>query len=152
MLPLYNNAKANQKIHKYSKKWDKYFRTMRHETTLSSLLIVLIFISLFSFTIYYYSSIFFSPSPPITPTPAIPTEAPSEEKEPQQPINMNIVSTKEKETKQIEVEVKDESKERRERVKAAFVHAYGGYIQYAFGSDELRPGISSSPYLLSFNE
>jgi hypothetical protein len=67
------------------------------------------------------------------------------------PGNINIVSqVDEKETKQIDIEPAEdrvapgrdvESEGRRERVKAAFVHAYGGYIRHAFGADELRPSM-----------
>jgi len=42
--------------------------------------------------------------------------------------------------------VNDASAERKEKVKAAFVHAYGGYIKHAFGSDELRPVTNRTNY------
>lgn len=155
MLPLYSNTssniRSNPRVHKWTKKWDKYFRTMRHQATISTLIIVLLFIILITFTIFHYLFIFLSytsassssSSPPFV-SPSIPDPAEDIKKG---EVNINIVGGEKenKDVKQLQVEeqIDEENNFRREKIKEAFVHSYGGYIRHAFGSDELRPGITT---------
>lgn len=120
---------------------------MRHQTTLSSLILILLFASLISFTLYHYFFIFFvGETVDITPQP----EPPREPIKPDQQINIVSTENKDKETKEIHIETSqdetDDSVVKRERVKAAFVHAYGGYIRHSFGADELRPTTNRTNY------
>src|SRR5271163_4786679 len=109
MLPLYygTNIKSNPRIHRWTKKWDKYFRTMRHQATLSSLILILLFASLITFTFTHYLFIFLARGSPAQPD-ASAAHAPGAQEVPakvEAPGNINIVSpSEEKDTKQIEIE------------------------------------------------
>eukprot|EP00026_Physarum_polycephalum_P003609 Phypoly_transcript_03622.p1 GENE.Phypoly_transcript_03622~~Phypoly_transcript_03622.p1 ORF type:complete len:584 (+),score=103.39 Phypoly_transcript_03622:66-1817(+) len=162
MLPLYSTStsiKTNPRIHRWTKKWDKYFRTMRHQATLSTLILILLFASLITFTFCHYLFIFLARTAPTQGSVAAQDAQLDSQGPPKMevPGNINIVSqTEEKDTKQIEIEPVDErvgeggrdaeTDARRERVKAAFVHAYGGYTRHAFGADELRPTTNRTNY------
>jgi hypothetical protein len=73
MLPLYNastNIKTNPRLHRWTKKWDKYFRTMRHQATISTLILVLLFASLITFTFCHYLFIFLARTGPTEGVPS----------------------------------------------------------------------------------
>lgn len=154
MLPLYSGSSSNKYGYpsstprgtgRIAKKWKKTYKNFLHHTKFSSYVIVGVLILLTLFIIVSIASLSSSTTPfgSYEPVPTTQPEIlkPDDNKD---QVNINIVEDKNKEVKVLEdtpvVNVPNTAVERRNKIREAFIHAYGGYERLAFGYDELRPG------------
>lgn len=151
MLPLYSGSTSNkyvypsntQRVTRIPKKWRKTYKNILHHTRLSTfivagfsaLLLLFIIISIVSLARSDSASVEIGNTVPNPPPEALVDTVKDDQ------VNINIVEDKTKDVKLLDQDTPSGSTmlDRRNRIRSAFVHAYGGYEFHAFGYDELRP-------------